>query len=259
MAKSRKAGIRQFERGIVGIEEASPYVTLLAYGRHGTHKTRLGASGPKAIIFDINEKGTMSARNFKGAKVRQIKTWEDLIMGYWYLKAGEHEHQTVVLDSITQLQNLCMTQVLGDAEDRDPNRPPSQPVQRDWGRMATMMKEQLLNFRNLPMHVVFLAQERIMEDEDAEETLHVPDLSPSVRGTAMGAVAIIGRTYVGKVKVADKKKRKSEVKWVPKMLVGPHDRFETKDRTGALGDIVLNPSMPKIIEASGLDGEEEEE
>lgn len=240
----------------MGVDEASEFVKVLLYGRHGSGKTRIAATAPDLLIVDINEKGTRSVRH-SGAKVFPVRVWEDLTYVYWYLKGGEHSYRSVALDTITQMQHLCMKHVLGEAEDRDPNREPSMPDRRAWGKLSELMKPLLLNFRNLDMNVIFVAQERVLSEEDSDITLTVPDLSPGTRGTACAAVDVIGRVYQKEVRTTTGKgKNKKESKdWQTRMLVGPHDSFETKDRTGALGRIVRNPTIPDIITA----GSEEEE
>lgn len=90
-----------------------------------------------------------------------------------------------------------------------------------------------------------------MRDEEAETVERVPDLSPGSRGIAMSCVDIIGRIYQKEVRVV---KNKRETKsWQTRMLVGPHDEYTTKDRTGALGRVVAEPTVPKFLQAAGLE------
>lgn len=252
MAIPKDKAIAYVESHIVPIEEAAPYLKILVYGRNGSQKTRFAATGPKTLIIDVDEQGTKSARKFKGGMVYPAKRWQEIVWAYWYLKASDHSYETVAIDTITAMQNVCMKQVLRESVDRDPNKDPKTASQRDWGKLAQLMKEQLLNFRNLPMHVVFVAQERVVDDPDSETTERVPDLSPGSRATATACVDIIGRMYQREVRGTKNKKEVSI--WEPRMLVGPHEEFTTKDRTGVLGRIMRNPSIPKIIELSELGG-----
>jgi hypothetical protein len=247
---SRAQAIKNVKKRIVPVEEAEPHVKVLIYGRNGQGKTRTAAAAPKPLIIDINEHGTRSVKSYKGAEVFQVRRWEDITWAYWMLREGEHEYETVILDTVTAMQNLCMRQVLGEAEDRDPNREPSMPDRRSWGKLGELMKPVFLDFRNLPMHVVFIAQERAIENEEEAIVEHVPNLSPSIRDVATGSVDIIGRVFQREVRVANKRAKKEEKAWETRMLVGPHDEFVTKDRTGALGRIVRQPSINKIIEVA---------
>lgn len=249
MARKRKRKLKsaQVADRIVGVDEANPWVRILVYGRNGKGKTRFAASAPKVLIIDINEKGTRSARDFKDAKVVHVENWYDIAAIYWYLKKGDHPFQSVAIDTLTAMQALCMDQVLYEGYERDSTKDPKTPSKRDWGTTGTMMGEELLKFRNLPMNVIFTAQERVTGDpEEGEPLLVTVDLPAGARGKALGAVEVIGRMY--KKEVKNKKTRKS--KWEFRMLVGDHEDYDTKDRTYSLGRILREPTVPKVIAAS---------
>lgn len=246
--------IKAIENRIQDIDEVDRFIKILVYGQNGSEKTRFGASGPNCVIIDINEKGTKSARQFKGTKVFPVKKWEDATYFMWYLRTVDHPYETVVIDNLTTLQQMCMSHVLKEAGDRDPNKDPAMATMREWGKCTELIKPLLLHYRNLPMHVVFIAQEREIEEDD-ESTMHTPDMPRGTRGIATGAVDVIGRAYKKEVRTGKGKKEKST--WEPRMLVGPHDEFITKDRTGKLGRIIRRPSVPKILEAAF--GEEDDE
>jgi hypothetical protein len=109
------------------------------------------------------------------------------------------------------------------------------------------------------MHVVFTALERVIGEEDEPDS-HVPDLSPGTRGTALASVDVIGRIYQKEQRTVKGRgsKKKETKEWVDMMLVGPHENYETKDRTGVLGRVMKNPTIPAIIEVAGIVSEEEE-
>lgn len=233
---------------IVSVDEADPYVKILVYGRNGMGKTRFASTAANCLIVDIHEEGTRSAKG-SGAKKFSVEKWADIGDIYWYLKAGNHPYEAVALDTLTAMNRLCLNMVMGEAEDRDPNREIGMPDRRSYGRAGELMRNQLLAFRNLPMHVIFTAQERVISDEDGDEpVLHTPDLPAGSRGIAMGSVGIIGRIYQQQVKIRNKKTKAITERWEVRMLVGPHDTFDTKDRTGALGNVLRNPTLAAIIE-----------
>jgi phage nucleotide-binding protein len=260
---SRSTSISKFEKGILPVADVPAYAKVLLYGKNGKRKTRTAAkSGLKTLIIDVNEEGTRSVASYPNCEVRRIKTWEEFVWGFWYLKEGNHDYEVVLVDTLTQVQKLCMKMVLNQAEDRDPNRAPNTPERRQWNQMTETLRPFIYDFRNLPMHVVFICQERIDkgsdDDEEAEiKARYVPDLSPGLRGDAMSAVGIMGRMYVRAVRTGKGKREK--VKWEARMLVGDHDDYETKDRTNQLGYIVRNPTMKKIIEAWETNPPEEDE
>lgn len=259
MAKNRKKAIQAVKDRIVPVSDASPYVRALLFGRTGQGKTRIaatGAKGPKhkCLIVDINEEGTTSVSEYPYTDVFHVRKWEEIFWVYWFLREGDHYYKSVVLDTMTNLQIMCMKHVLREADDRDPNRDPKTASQREWGKMAEYLMPVILDFRNLPMHVIFTAQQRNddVELDDGTVTREiVPDLSPKPRGFLLAAVEICGYVYQREVRsTVGKGKNKREVKkHETRMLVAPHEKYPTKDRTYELGRVVRDPTLDLMIEA----------
>lgn len=220
---------------ITTAEESFEYLKACFYGNNGRGKTRLGASGPKPFLIDCNEKGTLSIRHFEDVQVFSASVFTDADLAFWYMKSGKHDRKTVVIDNITSLAQLCMNFVLGDEVSRDATKDPAMAGKREWGKVSQLMKTTVNNFRNLDMHVVFLAQEKrgFVEDEDEEAPEIFPAVSPSVRETLTAAVDIIGRLYVKEVVRKDPKTKKNKAAMEYRMLIGPSERYNTKDRSEA--------------------------
>ena len=155
-----------------------------------------------------------------------------------------------MIDTITGMQNMCMARTLKESEDRDPTKDPSLPVWKDYGKVNTLMKKYLLWFRNLPMHMVLIAQEKVSDNEETGEIEKYPDLSPGSRATATACVDFIGRIYSKEVRAVNKRTKKEVKKWRTLMLVGPHEVYLTKDRSGMLPRIVVEPTIPALIAAA---------
>jgi hypothetical protein len=134
-------------------------------------------------------------------------------------------------------------------EERSLDRIPGMVQQRDYGKSGELMKEMLNNFHNLPMGIVFTAQERQMEafdseeDEDYEDTSawYVPDLPKSVKGAANAIVDVIGRLYV--VRTDDDPPKKQRRLWL-----GESAMYDTGYRSDfVLPDTIVNPTVPKLV------------
>lgn len=249
--------LQQAKAKITTPEESFKWLKMLAYGNNGKGKTRFGASGPKVMLIDCNEKGTLSIRHFEDVEVFHASVWTDIDLGFWWLKAGKHDRLTVVIDNVTSAAQLCMNFVMDDEISRDATKDPAMAGKREWGKVAMLMKTTINNFRNLDMHVVFLAQEKrgFVEDEDEEAPEIFPAVSPSVRETLTAAVDIIGRMYVTEVVKKVKVNGKIRKRTVPeyRMLLGPSERYVTKDRSeaGLPGIIRLDDShdnLSRLIE-----------
>lgn len=233
--RTQAKAVEDIASRVKSVDEVNKFAKVLVYGRNKNGKTVFGSKWPKALFIDVNEEGTRSAAG-SGSQVLEANTFDDVAHAYWYLKAGKHPHKTVVIDTITALHAASLRKVLGDAEDRDPTREPSTPDRRTYGRANQLVNQILLDFRNLPMHVVFLSQEKLVVDEEGEEpTLHTIQLTPGCRTTALGCVGLIGRIYLKEVK----EKGKKGTKWEARMLVGPHEEYDTGNRI----------ELPRIIRA----------
>src|ERR1700748_1749295 len=242
MARARTrpstAEIDKFAAGIKSVKKLDPWVKLIAYGDNGSGKTRLGASFPKALILDIKEKGTRSAADSHAHK-REVETWDEIGAAYWYLKSGDHPYKTIVLDTVTAMHMAAMDKVLEEAEDRDPTLEKSKPTQPIYGRAGKLMEGMLYAFRNLHLHVVFLAQERKKKDDDGDVTEIVPALPEGCRGALTACGGVIGHMRPKKV----------GRRWIDELYVGKSRLYKTKDRTFELGTALKKPTGPDIIRA----------
>jgi phage nucleotide-binding protein len=241
------------EKALALIKPASqidPFLKICVYGRNGVGKTTFAASAPgRTLIIDCNERGSLAVRDKPDVDFYPVEYWDQLDWVYWYLKAAEHPYQTVAIDTITSLATLGMKWVLGDENARDPSRDPQMPDKRHWGKLGEVMKTSIINFRNLPLNVVFCAQERVttVEDDESGGTIQEvhPELSPAPRSTLLAAVDIVGRLYVAETEKDGKKVSER------RMLVGPHAKYVSKDRSGKLPRTVRNPSIAGFLNRIG--------
>jgi hypothetical protein len=256
-AKKRKRAAPEIDVAskIMSVDEASEHIKILVYARNKKGKTRFAASAPSVLIVDINERGTLSAKG-SGAKVIQVSSWAEIDAVYWFLARGDHPYKSVALDTLTAMNAVCLSRVLREGHKRDPDKDPKVARRQDWGTTASLMREMLLRYRNLPMHVIFTAQERKEGDPEEGEPIEIlPDLPAGSRGAALGAVDLVGRLYRTK-KPRSKGNKKKGTEWETRMLVGDHDVYETGSREIVLDRIIRNPTVPKIIEAAKSSKEE---
>ena len=231
------------------------------YGRSGTGKTTLASTFPgPALLVDIRDEGTDSVQDVKGLKVLEIETWGDLQDLYWYLHSNPGKFSTVILDTITQAQQILVEEI-GESKGLK-NKAPGEwgtLTKQDWGTVASELKSWITNMRSLPMEVVFLAQDRtfnIAEEEDSEGQIDPevgPRLSPSVMSHLCAAVSMIGNTFIRerikKVKIGGKTKEKSVKEYC--IRLGPNPYYITKlrkPRSIELPDFLTNPTYEDILE-----------
>lgn len=239
------------------VHELSLLVTALFYGRSGTGKTTIAGSFPKPILFiDIGERGTDSVFDIKDVDSIQVTEWSELEEIYWELHEGKSKYNTIVIDAAHTMQNLAIQEARAIAGKKDKD----QTSQRDMGQASGLMNQWIYNYRDLRddgMNVVFLAHDRLREvdtdDDDAGVIMPEmgPRLFPSVSGTLLGAVNIVGYTFireeVTKSKVAGKKSTR-EVQYC--LRVGPHSLYATKLRSpkdNAIPEYIVDPTYDKLV------------
>ena len=259
--KSRVGGI---ESHIQAVGDITEYFNALFYGRSGTGKTTILGSAPKPLlVLDIKEKGVKSIRRQEGAFVVPIETWSDFEEIYWYLKRNPEAYKTVGIDTTSMLQKLAVLEV---------TKGKGAISQRGWGNIATLMQTWIVNFRDLPMHTIFTAQERIsrgndeneLEEVDSEESDMIlpeigPAVIPSVAGALNAAVDIIGQTFI-RDHIIPAKKEGGKARHLTEycLRIGPHAQYVTKFRRDQSGldvvdltpKVLANPTFDQLYQLS---------
>lgn len=244
-------------RGIQEVKDLEENHIVLFYGKAGTGKTETASTFPKpALVVDINnEKGLKTIKNKRDIKVAKVRSWQDFLDLYWWLKEGQ-DFKTIILDQITGLQDLCMKEVRSHFKMDD-----DEPFQgfKKWGKLSGDMKTWLQSYRELSdrYNIVFLAHLREFSGGDESEDNEIdPSISarvlPSVGSYIEGACDIIGQTFVRIIK--EKKKsfgKKPEKRTEYCMRIGPHPIYVTKIRrpseAGKLPEFVVDPSYQKLV------------
>lgn len=232
------AGLR-----IVKAKEARPTFNFLVYGEPGVGKTRLCGSADdvpamrKVLMVDV-EAGSMSIRetNPEVDTVR-VTTWKEMQEVYDYLYAGNHDYNTVILDSLTEIQKFnmmdIMTQRVAEREDLDPDV----PGMREWGKNLEQMRRFVRAFRDLDMNTFFTALAKSDTDKRTGVMTKKPSLSGKLADEVAGFLDIVIYMYVKEVDGASSRM----------ILTGATEQFIAKDRTGRLPLVIQEPSMLEIL------------
>lgn len=250
-SKSRLLGMSQ------KVGELGTIITALLYGRSGTGKTTLSGTFPKLLVLDIGERGTDSISD-TDAEVIKITDWQQFEDVFFELREGNHDFKSVSVDSLHSLQALAIRKVKADAKKNDDD----QTSQRDFGQASGLMNQWLLNYRDLrdnDINVVFLCHDKVSEydgEDDEQITPEVgPRLMPSVASTVVGAVNLIGYTFIRQAEAEKKKlgQKKVEPKKEYCLRVGPNALYTTKVRRAKSSAIktpefIVDPTYGKLKE-----------
>lgn len=211
------------------------------YGRSGTGKTTLASTFPgPLLLLDVRDRGTDSV-NDRTIDVKDIETLEDIEDTYYFLKENPGVYKTIIIDTVTQLQQVFMEEVTAGARKKSAGAWGSMTRQQ-FGDVAAMMKEWVLNYRNLTdldMEIIFIAQERTTssnDDDGRTDDLLVPEVGPSVMPSIAihlnANVAAIVNTFIRikrtKVTHGNKTTEKEDAQYC--LRVGPNPVYTTKFR-----------------------------
>lgn len=234
---------------------------FLIYSRNKKGKTTFAKSAsPRTLIIDP-EQGTDEMKK-SNPHVWPVALWPDMDEVYEFLRnvnvcpfkgcpQGQgHGFDWVSPDGLTKINNMALKHVMKLAEERSLDRIPGIVNKQDYGKSGELMKDLLVKFHNLPMGVIFTAQERQMEafeseeDEDYEDSAawYVPDLPKGVRGSANSIVDVIGRLYV--IKTDEDPPRKQRRLWMGESVL-----YDTGYRSDfVLPDYLAQPTVPRLVE-----------
>jgi hypothetical protein len=226
--------------------DATRYPKFLIYGRNKKGKSTFGLSGGinQTLVLDP-EDGTDEMRT-SNPHVWKITRWEDLDDCFNYLKYADHPYKWVSVDGLTRYANMALKYVMKLQEEKSLDRIPGMVQLKDYGKSGELMKDLLTRFHNLPMGVIFTAQERMAEnfdseeDEDSEEAdaLFIPDLPKGVRGYVNSIVDVIGRIYVVK---------NDQDKYERRLWIGESLKYDTGYRSDhVLPPYLSNPTAPRL-------------
>jgi hypothetical protein len=203
------------------LDEEQTYIKALIYGDPGTGKTNFGVSAPSPLILLSERQGLASIR--EAAKRMGIKPppalymssvddYREIIVALKGSGPGENLDvrvngktiltmpypETVVLDSLSDIGEV----IRADVERISPPKLGTDGLPawtiRHWGTLGTKMHQLVLQFRDLPAHVLFLCLKDDREVGDgAEKARQVGPALPmrKMSSVVAAAVNVIGLTH----------------------------------------------------------------
>lgn len=221
---------------------------ICIYGKGGVGKTTLLGTMPgKGLVIDVPqiEGGTFVLEDkSENIDVVPVESWNEIDEVYWYLKGKNgakpaHDYRWVAIDSITAFQELSKRKVV---HERELSADPHMVGLQDWGKMGQLVGELIYKFRQLPIHTIWIAQERKFGGgDDGGPAMLGPDIIPSALAALMPSMMLVGRLAV---------QQDMEGAWQRQLRIGPHPDYYTKCRAKPGLDVppvIAKPNLTEIL------------
>lgn len=236
-------------------------LTMLVYGDSGTGKSWLAQTTPAPrLVIDAESGGARFARrNVDGKLVSpesvvwdpetqpppkagdwevcfvKVRQFDDLLHTYTALMKEDHPFKSVVIDSLTEVQDICKETLRTGDEVMN---------ERMWGVLLDRMKNLVKAFRDLRQHpanpvdvVLVLALSHVRDGK------HQPLVQGSLRDKLPGWVDVVGAS----LPTTDE-----EGEWEGRLLIRANERYLAKDRTHTLteayGPVITHPDVESMLD-----------
>jgi len=255
VTKENDARIKQIRSKIRKPSFDDYYLNMVIYGDPGSGKTTLAATAnqhedTKDVFFlDINrgllsvaEETDIIERVPEAIEVEKFSEVRDI---FWFLANEDHEFNTVVIDTFTDLQEKNLEHIVGEKLGKSSRKGSARDSlddrwREDYGESTAQLTRLARSFRDLPMHTIFICHRRTDQDDKKRETVG-PALTPSLQTNVIGMMDIVGYMYLAPDEDGEG--------MVHRTLFQSYDKYVAKDRTPGkkLPMTMDNASIPKII------------
>lgn len=240
-------------------------LSVLLHAHSKTGKTTLSATAPFPICYHDAEGGSKflpgspSLAAWLGRPIRMIPwnpdtpppvydgTWDIAVVtvnswhvvqrSYQWLASGQHPFQSVVIDSISEIQRRAKTNLVGTEAMKIQN----------WGELLSVMDNVIRGFRDLTIDVynpirvaVFIAESRVNQQGKT-----VPYMQGQIATSLPYWMDIVGYLYVDQMLSPDGQSSQE----VRRLLVSQHPLYEAGERVqGLVGPVIDVPNISQILE-----------
>lgn len=171
----------------------TPTLKVLIYGDAGTGKTTLASTAPAPLFIDV-ERGSRALLNTDSqADVLEFRSIEQVEAAVQYMKNGRPEfdkYETIVLDSITEMQARLMDQQLRQLGATSG----AITYKAGWDEYninAQRLRMLISSFRDIEKNLICTAHAKQEKDETTGLTITKPLLPPALSKTVIGVFDIV--------------------------------------------------------------------
>lgn len=244
------------------------WLRMLLVGRSGSTKTRTAYSASldsrmgRCLALDMKGQ-PRSVRGYKPLPdIIAIESLPDLSRVYAWLKTGQRPndslvkelglnppYDTLIVDGWSEAQRLVVISASGNTNTQVGDKPKPVEIQH-YGTIFAQTTAILEGFYSLPMNVIGTILENEIHD-DTRGTTYRLQLVGQSKDQAASYPEIVGRlVHIEKVSNQVKTALKDEITkdTVSVCYFKPSNRYEAKDQTGSLDDVMVDPTITKILD-----------
>ncbi|MGH9200747.1 MAG: AAA family ATPase, partial [Vicinamibacterales bacterium] len=205
---------------------------IIIHGEAGVGKTRLAATAPAPrLVLDVEQ----SAEFIPGPKIEwdpqrqdprelsedlvtvitHVRDYDTVARVYQWLNSGAHPFNSVIIDSLTELQKRAVDKIAGVNQMREP----------DWGVLLRYVETDVRQFRDLKTHPIKPVQAIVMTcaTSDRQHGVVGPHLLGQLGITVKGFPDVVGYLNI---------RVHQESGWIVRYLqIQPINNIVAKDRT----------------------------
>lgn len=186
---------------IKSVQADAESINALVYGDSGVGKTVFGGSD-NVLILAVEDGTQSAARQGSKADVWRIKKWDDLADAHDWIDANPgHGYDWIVVDSATEMQQLCMRSILDAAVAENKSRDPDIPALQDWQKYYNMFLRFVSQFNALPVNVLYTATVMRSENEDGEDVVlpNIPGKDDAICQNVCAKMGHVGHMSIQRI------------------------------------------------------------
>jgi len=241
------------EGGLPGEDprEKFRYLNMLLHSPGGHGKTTFIASAcddPRTspiLVADMEGGAALrfAKKDPKTYTIRPVRSVNDLNVLYEYLAKGDHPYKSFAIDSLTEIQKLGLFEFVYGTK---PDKTFSGNVinvkiaeLQHWGKSKTQIEMLMRYFRDLRIHTFFTTLTQTVKDGVTGKITMTLALPGKQADEIPGIPDIVG--YLGIIKTKENPNERV-------LMVQPDGKIVCKDRTDALGNMVVAPTVTKVLD-----------